>query len=137
LRKFKKLYRELCSALRKIHEQVLREHEKRKTAFSRKERRMLIFYSLVAVLSAVLAIAGFLLIPQGYLAVSMLAGAALLQSLYWILYFSLRRSFNTVGHYSSSEFDQIHLYILASTEAIHKFVANADVLNPTETKMHD
>lgn len=132
LRKFKTLYRELCHRLRRAHEQVLREHERRKVAFLRRKRRLLTIYPLVAALSVFLAVTALLWIPTSYVTVSMLAGAVMLQGLYWIIYFFLHKSFNTVGRYSSPEFDQIHLYILASVEAVQKFVANADVLNPTE-----
>ena len=136
-KRFKKLHRELCYRLKKIREQVLREHEKRKGAFSRKKRRILIIYPLFAALSITLSLTGLLWTPLDYVAVSMLAVAALLQISYWSTYFFVHRSFNRVGHYSSPEFDRVHLYILASTQVIHKFVANADLLNPAETKLHD
>jgi len=136
-RRFQRLYRESCTQLRKLHDRILREHETRKAAFSKKKKKILLAYPFVAAISVVLGLVSFLWAPLSYVAISMLVGAALLQVFYWVNYLFAYRSFNIVSRYSSPEFDRIHLYILALAQAIHKFVANADVLNPTESKMQD
>jgi len=133
-KRFRKLYKESCRRLREILDQVLKEQEGRKVAFFRKKRKLLIAYPFVAAVSVVLALTSLFWIPFGYFAVSMLVGAALLQAFYWTIYYFLRKSFYAVGRYSSPEFDRVHLHVLALTQAIHKFIANADVLSPAEAK---
>lgn len=137
-KRIQKLYSQFCSRLEQVRDQVSSEQEKRKVSFSRKRKKMLNVYPFVVALSMVLVFEGLLWISSlQYDAISMLVGAALLQVGYWATYFFLHKSFNNVGRYSSPEFDRVHLYILALTQAIHKFVANADVLNPSETKIYD
>jgi len=137
-KRFQKMHQEYCGKLRKIHDQVSTEQEQRKIAFLRKKRKMLMVYPFIAALSFILVLIGLFWNPsETYVAVALIAVAALLQIFFWAMHLSLHRSFNSVGRYSSPEFDRIHLYILAFTQAIHKFVANVDVLNPTETKMDD
>jgi hypothetical protein len=138
LRRLKKMHSVFCSRLEQVRDQVSSEQEKRKAIFSERKRKILIAYPFVTVLSIVLAVTGFLWISSSeYSAVASIAGAALLQVVYWAIYFQAHRSFNHVGRYSSPEFDRVHLYILALTQALHKFVANADVLKPSETTLHD
>jgi hypothetical protein len=133
-----RLYSEFCSRLKQVLNQVSSEQEKRKIAFLKKERKMLIAYPFVMALSIVLILTGIFWISSSeYFAVASLAGAALLQAFYWAIYFLAHKSFNGVGRYSSPEFDRVHLYILALTQAIHKFVASSDILRPSETTIHD
>ena len=137
-KRFQKLYTEFCHRLKQVHDQVSSEQEKRKVAFLKKERKMLIAYPFVMALSIVFALTGFIWISSSeYFAVALLVCSALLQAFYWAIYFFSHKSFNNVGRYSSPEFDRIHLYILALTQAIHKFVANADILKPSEATIHD
>jgi hypothetical protein len=137
-KRLQKLYVEFCSRLQQVRDQVSSEQEKRKAPFLRKKRKMLIAYPFAMALSIILALTGLLWISSSeYLAVASLAGATLLQALYWMIYFLACKSFNNAGRYSSPEFDRVHLYILALTQAIHKFVANADILKPSETTIHD
>ena len=133
-----KLYAEFCSRLEQVRNQVSSEQEKRKVTFLRKRKKMLNLYPFVAVLSIILFLAGLLWISSlHYATILLFVGVALLQVSYWTLYFFLHKSFNNVGRYSSPEFDKVHLYILALTQVIHKFVANADVLKPSETTIQD
>ena len=135
-KRFQRLYTEFCNRLGKIHDQVLKEREKRKVTFLRKKRKTLMTFPFAVALSLALASAGVFWMPS-YVAVVFLALAALVQVLYWAAYFFLHRSFNTVGRYSSPGFDRVHLYTLALTQVVHKFVANADVLNPSEVPIQD
>jgi uncharacterized membrane protein len=137
-KRFRRLYTESCNKLRRIHDQVLKEREKRKAAFLRRRRKMLIAFPFAVALSLVFGLASALWRPSpSYIAFSTLALAVLVQFLYWTLYFTLNKSFKTVGRYSSPEFDRVHLFTLALTETVHKFVANIDVLNPSEAPTHD
>jgi len=137
LKRLKRLHEGSFQRLRKIHGKIAEEQGNRKVAFSRKRRRLLTLYPLIAATSIILALVGLLWMPLNYVGVSLLAGAGFLQIGYWTTVFWVFRSFRTVGQYPSLEFVRIHLYVLALTEALHKFVANSDVLNPTEARMHD
>jgi len=136
IKRLKRLHGGSVRRLRKIYEQIMNEQAKRNVAFLRKRRRLLTLFPFVAALSVILALAGLLWMPLDYVAVSLLAGAGFLQVGYWSMIYAAFRSFRTVGRYPSLEFVRIHLHVLALTEALHKFIANSDVLNPTETRMH-
>jgi len=132
-RRLRELYLEHCNRLHRVHSQISKEREKREVASIRKKKKMLIAFPFAAALSLILALIGVLELPfWGYFAFFVLSLAAFVQILYGAAYFLLRRSFNSVGRYSSPEFDRVHLYTLALTQAVHKFIANADVLSPTE-----
>jgi len=134
IKRLKRLHTGSLRKLRKIHEQIVEEQANRKVAFSKKRRRLLNLYPLITALSVILALVGILGMPLNYVALSLLAGAGFLQIGYWSMTLLIFRSFRAVGRYPSLEFVRIHLHVLALTEAIHKFIANSDVLNPSEAK---
>jgi len=133
-KRLRRLHEGSLRRLRKIREQIENEQANRNIAFLKKRRRLLTLYPLIAALSVILALVGLFSMPLNYVAVSLLAGAGFLQIGYWSIVFLICRSFRTVGRYPSLEFIRIHLHVLALTEAIHKFIANSDVLNPTQAK---
>jgi len=134
--RFRKLYSEFSDRLEKVKDQVSGEQQKRKVAFLRKRKRIMNTYPFVVALSTIMVLAGsFWISSIPYVAIAILACAALLQVGYWTIFSLQRKSFYNIGRYSSPEFDRTHLYILALTQAIHKFIANVDILNPSETKI--
>jgi hypothetical protein len=138
-RRFRKLYAESCDELRKIQDQVSKELEKRKASFSKKKREMIIALPFVMALSLLLGLASAVswIASTNYTAILWLASTIVVQVFYWALYFFQHKPLNSVGRYSTSEFDRIHLYSLALTETLHKFVANVDILSPSEASLQD
>jgi len=131
---FRESFQRLSIEVRKLKELVEREHNKRKTIFSKKRRRILRIYPLVVVLSAVFTLAGiqFAMHP---LVILFLVAALFPQLVYWVIYLMMWRRFNKVGRYSSSAFSQIQVFIFALTQAFYKFIATGDILTPREASV--
>lgn len=126
-KKFRKSFKDLCLQVKKISEIAEKEHHRRTPSFLKRKRKMLIVYPLVAILSAVLALAG-LQSTSSSVALPFLISPFLLHVAFAAYYLRLKQSFLSVGGYPSPAFDQIQLFILALTQTVYKFAVTGNIL---------
>jgi hypothetical protein len=132
--KFKKEFQELFNSIQKTRRVIERECERRKDTFSKKKRTALLIYIPVTILSFILALVG-LQPTLSSITIPSLVAALLLQTSYWTIYLLLWKSFHTINRYPSPVFSRIHVFTLALTETLYKFISTADVLSPIDVSI--
>jgi len=133
LKNFRESFQKLCMKVKKIRNQVEKEHKERKVTFSNKRTKMIrIYLPMIVALSVILALIGIQPSMES-MKILFLSAALFPQLGYWTIYLLSLRAFNKLSHYSSSTFDQIHVFIFALTQTFYNFVATGDILTPTET----
>lgn len=133
-KKFRKKFKDLCLRVEKIRKLVEKEHQKRKLSFSKRKRKILLAYPIVAVLSAVLAFAG-LQTTSLQAALPFVISPFLLHVAFAAYYFRLKKSFLSAGRYPSPVFDQVQLFVLALTQAVYTFAVTGNILTPIENSV--
>ncbi len=133
LKKFRKEFQRIASSIGAIIVRVQEESRKREQAVKKKSRRNLYAYPIVAILSAVLVLAGFYDRTM-LLMISFTIVAALLQVSYWAVFYSRWKRFHRAGQYPSQPFTKVQLFTLAFTQAIYRFIATYDVIIPTKER---
>lgn len=134
--RFKKEFQERFHSLEKMNRVVEVEHKRRKTTFSEKRKKALFVYIPFTILCFILALLG-LQPTLGQVAMPLLVAAFLIQLGYWTVYFLMWRSFQTINRYPSPVFNRIHMFTLALTETIYRFVATGDILAPMEVPVEN
>lgn len=129
---FRTLSKEIYTKIKRIDKTVKKEIEKRKPKKEKEKRARLAFSPFFLALSAILAFLGLWML-SGYFTIMFLASSALLQLLYWVSYFLLLRSLDTIGKYPSLAFRQIHFFAFAFTESIYALISSANVLTPMKS----
>jgi putative peptide zinc metalloprotease protein len=129
----KEKLQQLYTQVNRIEKMAQTEYEKRKPTIAKRKRRMLLAYAPVAILAAMLAVAGFMLITS-FAGIALVIAAAFLNSIYGIVCYSRWKSFHTVRKYPSPAFSRTQLFLFALAQTMHKYLATSDVLTPAETE---
>jgi putative peptide zinc metalloprotease protein len=129
LKKFREEFQRIIASVDEVAKSVQKEYSKREGTVKRKLRRILYVYPLIAILSVMLILAS-LYINAGSMKILFLTLGASMQVLYWVIYYSRRRSLHMAGRYPSGFFVNQQLFALAFAQAIYRFMASYNVVTP-------
>lgn len=127
IRNFREEWETISKRVKKIRDQIEKEHDSRRPTIENKKRRTLKIYPFVVALSLVLFILGF----QSGLEIwrlTLLSVASVLQVCCWLIVYRTWTSFHRVTKYPSQAFNTTHLFLLAITEAVYAFATTEDIL---------
>jgi len=127
---FRVEFQRLSNEVRKTMRMTKTENNKREDRIAKKKRKLWLTSLPVLVVSAILALAAFPLNLE-VRSVSFVAAVMLLNAVYWPIFSFKRKSYSTISKYPSPAFSRVQLFLLALTQAVHKFVSTSDVIEPT------
>jgi hypothetical protein len=133
LQSFRVLSQELYKRLHILERSVKKELAKREAAAERKKKRRLSLSPFSIAFSAILAFVGIWHF-SGYMTDALLIIALSIQAAFWSVYISFLNSLKTVDRYPTVDFRQAHFYTLAFAESLYEFMANSNLLMPSEQK---
>lgn len=133
LEKFRKEFQRITTSIKGITVRMQEESRKREQAVKKKSQRILYAYPVVTILSALLVLAGFY-VGTALLMILFATAAALVQIIYWAIFYSRWKRFHRAGQYPTQPFARMQLFILAFAQAIYRFIATYDLIAPTKEK---
>lgn len=126
---FKKGWKSAYGRVEKLKDHVEKEYARRSPATAKKKSETLRIFPIILALSVALGILGAQPSVTNWW-IEFLFIALALQGFYWLGCYRRWKSLHKVTKYPNEAFGRVNTLILALTEAVYGYVANADVLKP-------